>query len=79
MMELSSQVKALLHAGQKIEAIKQLRLEQHLGLKEAKDIVDEYARQHPELIRESDSGGVGSLLLVLAIAGVAVYWFINKG
>lgn len=78
-MELSSQVKALLHAGQKIEAIKQLRAEQHLGLKEAKDIVDEYARQHPELIQESDSSGMGPLLLVLAIAGVAVYLFINKG
>jgi ribosomal protein L7/L12 len=78
-MELSAQVKAFLHAGNKIEAIKQLRVEQHIGLKEAKDIVDEYARQHPELIQETESGGTGSLLLVLAIIGVLVYWFLNKG
>lgn len=78
-MELSTQVKNLLHAGNKIEAIKQLRAEQHIGLKEAKDIVDEYSRQHPELIQQPGASGMGNLLLILVIVGVAVYWFINKG
>lgn len=78
-MELSAEVKVLLHAGHKFDAIKQLRIEQHIGLKEAKDIVDDYARQHPELIEEPDSTGLGSSLLVFAIIGVVVYWFLNKG
>lgn len=78
-MELSAQVKNLLHAGNKIEAIKQLRSEQHIGLKEAKDIVDEYARQHPELIQKTDNSGLGKVLLVLVIIGITAYWFINKG
>ena len=78
-MELSTQVKNLLQAGKKIEAIKQLRIEQQLGIKEAEDLVDEYIRQNPGLIQESDSAGMGNFLLVLALAGLAVYWFINKG
>lgn len=78
-MELSEQVKAFIHAGNKIEAIKVLRVEQHIGLKEAKDIVDDYIASHPELIQESASGSVGSLLLGLAIAGAVLYWFLNKG
>lgn len=78
-MELSAEVKVLLHTGHKFNAIKQLRVEQHIGLREAKGIVDDYARQHPELIEEPDSTGLGSSLMVFATIGLMVYWFLNKG
>lgn len=46
---LSPQAIAALMAGRTIEAIKVVREEQRLGLKEAKDLVDEYVAAHPEL------------------------------
>ena len=38
-----------LHRGNKIEAIKIVREERHIGLKDAKDIVDDYVRSQPAL------------------------------
>lgn len=40
-----------LRNGNKIEAIKIVRLERNLGLKEAKDLVDDYVRRDPGLKR----------------------------
>ncbi len=40
---------AAVAAGNMIEAIKIVRREQHIGLKEAKDAVDAYVSQHPEM------------------------------
>jgi len=60
-LELSAQVLNAIHAGRKIDAIKLLRKERGLGLKEAKDIVDAYG----------SSGGTGAIMVVLAIAAAA--------
>ena len=42
-----------LQQGRMIEAIKIVRTEHHLGLKQAKDLVEQYLQQHPELSRQS--------------------------
>ena len=41
-ISLSEEVIALIRSGEKIAAIKQLRKETHLGLKEAKEAVEQY-------------------------------------
>ena len=42
-----------LQQGRMIEAIKIVRTEHHLGLKQAKEQVEQYMQQHPELLRQS--------------------------
>ncbi len=46
---LSSAAIAALHQGNKIEAIKIVREQRNIGLKEAKDAVDDYVRSQPVL------------------------------
>ena len=46
-LQLSTAAISALHHGNKIEAIKIVREERHIGLKEAKDVVDDYVRSHP--------------------------------
>ena len=47
--EIPASVVAALSQGQKIEAIKLLREANAIGLKEAKDAVEEYIKSRPEL------------------------------
>ena len=47
--QLSVETLAALQQGNVIEAIKLVRTERSLGLKEAKDVVDAYVQNHPEL------------------------------
>lgn len=42
-----------LEQGRMIEAIKIVRTEHHLSLKQAKDQVEQYVQQHPALLRQS--------------------------
>lgn len=42
-----------LEQGRMIEAIKIVRTEHHLSLKQAKDQVEQYMQQHPALLRHS--------------------------
>lgn len=49
---LPSPVVSALSKGEKIEAINLLREARGIGLKEAKDIVEEYVESHPELSRQ---------------------------
>lgn len=42
-----------LQQGRMIEAIKIVRTERNLGLKQAKEQVEQYMQQHPELLRQS--------------------------
>jgi hypothetical protein len=70
--ELPAQVLNAIHAGRKIDAIKLLRKERGLGLKEAKNIVDAYTVANPQLVvQRSSSGGTGAIMVVLAIAAAA--------
>jgi len=61
-MALPADVKNAVHANRKVEAIKLLRKQRNMGLKEAKEIVDAYIDEDRDLIGEHRSGresGVG--------------------
>ncbi len=71
---LPEQVKQAVHQNRKIEAIKLLREQTGMGLKEAKYLVEDYARAHPDLIRAAQpasASGSTNLLLVIAVAVIA--------
>lgn len=81
--ELSTEAVAALQRGDKIGAIKIVRESSHLGLKEAKDLVDAYLDQHPEVqrsMREASAGAGSRLLLwLLAIAAiVAIAYMVTR-
>lgn len=70
-----------LRAGRKIEAIKRLRDHRGLGLKEAKQTVEAYAKAHPDLVPDRPSGaefGLGRLVLlgIVLAAGYAAYQYL---
>ena len=74
---------AELWQGHKIEAIKQVRLEQNLGLQEAKDLVDAYLQTQPSLRRHIDQAqadardGVLRWLLFLLVGGAGLMYFLT--
>lgn len=72
--ELPEDVIAAIRANRKIDAIKLLRSQQNLGLKEAKHIVDAYVAGNPSMRAvnppRSDSG-IGRLALVALGAALA--------
>lgn len=53
--------------GHKIEAIKILRQERGLGLKEAKDVVDTYVEARPELASQFQAGRTAGRRLLLGL------------
>lgn len=76
---------AQLEQGNTIEAIKIVRLERDLGLKESKDLVDAYLKSRPDLQRrleaaqaEARQGFVRWLVIFLALAAAAAY-FLTQG
>ena len=77
--EPSDQVVSLARAGRKIEAIKLLRVDQGLGLREAKEVVDAIpggnAARAPGASRPSagreDRGGMRLLLVAVAVVLIA--------
>jgi len=72
--ELEPDVIAELNNGRKIAAIKKLRASRNIGLKEAKELVDEYLATHPETSTIVQKSGSGSGLGVLVIGGIAAYF-----
>ena len=81
---LSAEVISALHRGNKIEAIKLLREEQGIGLKEAKDAVDAYVRTQPDLeatfaAAQSRTSRSAVLWLMILIGGaILIYFFTNR-
>ena len=74
-MELPVDVKNAVHANRKIEAIKLLRTQQDLGLKEAKEIIDAYVEENRHLIGNQRTGrdsGIGRILIII-ILGCVIY------
>lgn len=74
--ELPDDVTTAIRANRKIEAIKLLRGHRSLDLKEAKHIVDTYAKEHgPARENPSSGSGLGRIVaMALAITvGYAVY------
>jgi len=81
---LSEAAIAALQRGNKIEAIKLVRVEQGLGLKEAKDLVEAYLRTQPPLqeiftVAQSQTKRSAFLWLIVLIAGaILLYVFLTK-
>lgn len=82
MTELPPTAVEALRRGNKIEAIKIVRLEGKLDLKDAKDLVDDFVRRDPVLHRsmqqaqsEAQRGLMGWLAVLFAI-GVAAYYLL---
>jgi len=75
---------AALSNGNKIEAIKIVRQEWGSDLKDAKDAVDAYVRTQPALaatMHEASSNSVRGCitwLLVVALVGIAAYYFLRQ-
>lgn len=65
---LDSATIAALTQGRKIQAIKLIREQQGIGLKEAKAAVDAYLAEHPELKTAEPPSTARVLLLACAIA-----------
>lgn len=72
---LSASAIAALRDGRVIDAIKAVRHDTGLGLKEAKDVVDRYTASHPELQaarRQANAASTRQLLLWLVVIGAVV-------
>ena len=75
----SSAVLQAVDAGRKIEAIKLLRDETGLGLKEAKDEINQLAIiRRPRSTTMPEQGGAGAIVKILIVAAglFALYWFV---
>lgn len=74
--QLSDEAIAALGRGNKIEAIKITREKNGLGLKEAKDVVEAYAKSNPVEARGisgANSGGTYVKLFVVGLIGIVAY------
>ena len=73
---LSETAVAALQRGNKIEAVKLVRIEQGIGLKEAKDLVEAYLRTQPALQRTFDAKQTqtkqSALLWLVVLIGAAI-------
>ncbi len=75
--EPSTEVQNLLSAGRKIDAIKLVREEQNIGLKEAKEWVDDYVARHPERFPKPEASSGGRFLMWAAILIAIVLTYQN--
>ena len=83
--DLPSDAIAALEQGSKIDAIKCVRIAYGVGLKESKDIVEQFIDRHPDVKQrmvsanvESAKGAFKWLFLIAAIGLAAWYFFIIK-
>jgi len=79
--KLSASVMEAVRSGHTIQAIKRLRTEKGLGLKEAKDIIDRevdaYRLANPNVALRQKSSPWPLVFVVVFIAGV-LYWYLNQ-
>lgn len=83
-IEMPREALDALRAGQLIDAIKITREKTGLGLKESKDLVERYLKEHPQeqaLIREQlaqrSRGGIQIFILIFIILVILV-WFLTR-
>ncbi len=82
--ELSIAAISALHRGNKIEAIKIVRKERNIGLKEAKDAIEDYVRTQPAIQSSLGAAQIEakrSALLWLAaliVFALLAYYFLAK-
>ena len=79
---LAANVIDALHRGNKIEAVRLVRDQTGMGLKEAKDAVDAYERTHPKTSNTSpgqvSGGGSGMRWLVAVIVAAVVGYYLLR-
>ncbi len=82
---LSNAAVEMLWRGDVIAAIKVVRAERNLGLKEAKDLVDAYIRSQPSLRQKMEQAQAEmwqklkrGLIVALIFAAVAAYFFFQS-
>jgi len=74
---LSQKAISALEQGGKIEAIKIARVENNLGLKEAKELVEDFLEKNPvtnDRLKENSSGGFGFIIIVVIAIAIAAYY-----
>lgn len=83
-IEMPREALDALRAGQLIDAIKITREKTGLGLKESKDLVERYLKEHPQeqaLIQEQlaqrSRGGIQIFILIFFILVILV-WFLTR-
>ena len=82
-LKLPTAALAALESGRKIEAIKAVRLSFNVGLKEAKEMVEDYIESDPELKKRISSANNNAAqsafsgLLVIVVIVLVVYYFIK--
>lgn len=82
--KIPTEALAALERGNKIEAIKIIRVAGNLGLKEAKDLVELYLEKNPELKARMDqankeiAAGFFRWLIPLIIFGVWAYYYFGR-
>jgi hypothetical protein len=76
-MEIPQDVVEAIKAGKKIEAIKRLRETRPMGLKEAKEAVEAWQAEHPEVAPPPRRKASGSLLLTLTVVAAFAWMFVN--
>ena len=82
-IEIPSGAIAALEQGNKIEAIKLTRVAKGLGLKESKDLVEEYLRTDPGLeqrfkAKQSESNWSEKFIFFLIVLGIIAYLIFSK-
>ena len=79
----SENVMQAVRSGRKIAAIKLLREETGLGLKEAKEVIDreiaDYNRANPHAPIVQESSGCSGIVVVVILIALAVYWYVSNG
>ena len=77
--DLSPDIMRAIEAGRKIEAIKLLRAERGIDLKEAKTIIDHemaaYRKANPGAEGQANSGGLSMVVVFVVLAGILYFVF----
>jgi hypothetical protein len=80
--KLSEVVMQAVRSGHTIQAIKRLRTEKGIGLKEAKETIDRemdaYRLANPHAPMASESTTLPKVIVV-ALVAAAIYWYLTKG
>lgn len=83
-MQLSSRAVDAIKCGNKLEAIKIIREESTLGLKEAKALVDDYLSTHPDLkaaLKQKQVTALSlsniALIVIVICAAIAAYYLLR--
>lgn len=80
--ELPNKAVAALERGRKIEAIKHVRMTYGIGLKEAKETVEQFLEDRPDVrnrISSSNSAAAKNTIgwgLIIMLVGFAAYYFL---